>query len=142
MPLRLGLLIVSAVIVVLLVGARSDFDACEQARTDVLAAAAGAKPQSVQEQAISDIRAHCRGAQSLVSAAAVLYEQGDLDEAQALAQEAVDAEPDNATAWNGLAVTSAENDPATARRAAARAVELSPLDPPAVPLEPEAPAGP
>ncbi|HEU4656973.1 MAG TPA: tetratricopeptide repeat protein [Capillimicrobium sp.] len=134
MVARLAIVAVSVVLVVLLAGSLRHHDACESARTDVIAAATGAKPQSVQEQAIDDIREHCRGAQSLVSASAVLYRQERFEEAQALAQEAVDAEPDNATAWNALAVTAAETDVATARRAAARAVQLSPLDPPAVPL--------
>jgi Flp pilus assembly protein TadD len=130
------------VVVVLLAGSLREHDACEQARTDVFAGATGAAPAAAQEQGIEGIREHCRGAQNLVSASAVLFRQDRLDEAQALAEDAVDAEPENATAWNALAVTAAENDPATARRAAQRAVELSPLDPPAVPLEGAAPAGP
>lgn len=135
MAVRLALIAVALAVLVLLGRSVREHDACEQARTDVIAAATGAKPASVQGPAIDAIREHCRGAQNLVSASAVLYRQERFEEAQALAQEAVDAEPDNATAWNALAVTAAEVDPATARRAARRQVELSPLDPPAVPLD-------
>lgn len=142
MAVRLALIAVALVAVVLLAGSLREHDACEQARTDVFAAATGAKPASVQDQAIAGIREHCRGAQNLVSASAVLFRQERLEQAQALAQEAVDEEPENATAWNALATVAAERDPATARRAARRQVELSPLDPPAVRPEPAAPAGP
>lgn len=142
MAVRLALILVAVVVVAVLARGVREHDACQQARADVIAAATGAKPASVQEQAIAGIREHCRGAQDLVSASAVLYRQERFEEAQALAQEAVDAEPENATAWNALATTAAEIDPATARAAARRQVELSPLDPPAVPLEPAAPGGP
>jgi tetratricopeptide (TPR) repeat protein len=127
---RLLLVAASIVLVVLLAGSRRHFDACETARTDVIGTAVGTRPSERRAPAIEEIREQCRGAQSLVSASAVLYREGDLQAAQALAQEAAELEPDNATAWNALAVTAAERDPATARRAAQRAVALSPLDPP------------
>jgi hypothetical protein len=131
---RLALVAAAVAVVVLLASSARGYDACEQARKDVIGAAAGALPPSRQAPAIAAIRERCRGAQSLISAAAVLHRQDRDREAQALAQEAVDREPENATAWNGVAITAARRDPATARRAAARALALSPLDPPAVPL--------
>jgi hypothetical protein len=139
---RLALVAVAAVLVALLASSARGYDACQQAREDVIGSAAGALPASRQAPAIASIRAHCRGAQSLISAAAVLHRQGRDREAQALAQEAADREPENATAWNGLAITAARRDAATARRAAARALALSPLDPPAVPLRGAGASGP
>lgn len=128
---RLLLAVAALAVAALLTSSLRDHDACQDARADVIAAATGTAVAPAQRDAIRRIRDHCRGAQSLVSASAVLYAQGLADEAQALAQEAVDAEPENATAWNALATTAAEGDPATARRAAERLARLSPLDRPA-----------
>ncbi len=132
---RIVLVAAAAVAIVALAWSLRDHDACEEARATVLGTATGALPADRQAAAIADVREHCRGATALISVAAVLHRQGRDGEAQRVAQEAVDAEPENATAWHALASTAAQRDPATARRAARRQVELSPLDPPAVPLD-------
>jgi predicted Zn-dependent protease len=131
---RILLVAVAAVLVGLLARSLHHVDTCDSARRTVFSVAAGGAPASEQAPAVARIEGNCRGATALISVAAVLYRQGRLTQAQALAQRAVDMEPDNATAWNALAATAAKNDPATAQRAARRQVELSPLDPPAVKL--------
>lgn len=119
--------------VVLLIASRDGYDQCQSARRAVLATATGALPSSDQATAIQDVREHCRGADQLVNVAGVLFQQKQSEAAMQVAQEAVDEEPENALAWRALAATSAQIDPATARRAARRQLELSPLDPPPVP---------
>jgi Flp pilus assembly protein TadD len=133
---RLALVAVAAVLVVLLVRSYDANDACNDARKQVIATATGAVPRSEQPAAIATVKDRCRGAAGIISVAAVLHRQGQDAAAQALAQQAADEEPENATAWNALAVSAASaGDDATARRAAREAVRLSPLDPPAVPLD-------
>ncbi|UGS37419.1 tetratricopeptide repeat protein [Capillimicrobium parvum] len=132
---RLLLVAVAAVVVVLLVLSRHDAQACQTARFDVLRTSGKVLPMSDRPGAIAAVREHCRGAAGLVAVAGVLHAEGRDREAQRIAQEAVDEEPRNATAWVGLAITAdAAGDPVTARRAARRAVALSPLDPPPVSL--------
>jgi len=132
---RIVLAVAALVVVVLLVVSRTGYDACQDARRDVIAAATGAAPAGGQASAIEAVRDHCRGADALVQVAGLLFQQGRAEVAERLAREAVDAEPENALAWRALAATAAERDPATARRAARRQLELSPLDPPPVPAD-------
>lgn len=133
---RLALVAVAAVLVVLLVRSLDANDACQDARKRVIAAATGAVPRGEQEEAAATVIAKCRGAAGMIAVAAVLHREGRDDEAQRLAQRAADEEPDNATAWNALAVSAqSAGDTVTARRAAREAVRLSPLDPPPVPLD-------
>jgi hypothetical protein len=131
---RILLVAVAAVLIGLLARSLHHADACDNARRTVFSVAAGGAPADRQAPAMTAIEDNCRGTTALISVAAVLHRQGRDAQAQALAQRAVDQEPDNATAWNALAVTAAGRDPATAQRAARRQVELSPLDPPAVKL--------
>jgi Flp pilus assembly protein TadD len=132
---RALLVVVAAAVVVLLLMSRHDAQACRTARLDVLKTAGKVLPMSARPAAIQAVRDHCRGAAGLVAVAGVLHAEGRDREAQRIAQEAVDEEPDNATAWVGLAVTAdAAGVPVTARRAARRALALSPLDPPPVRL--------
>ncbi|MBX5442386.1 MAG: tetratricopeptide repeat protein [Solirubrobacteraceae bacterium] len=130
---RIVLAAAALAVVALLAVSRHGYDACQDARRDVIAAAIGAIPADRQDPAIAAVREHCRGAERLVEVAGLLYQQGRVDVAERLAREAVDAEPENALAWRALAATAAERDPATARQAARRQLELSPLDPPPVP---------
>jgi len=116
----------------LFVASRQGYDECQSARRDVLATANGSLPASQQDRAIERIREHCRGADQLINVAGLLFTAKQTEAAMKVAQEAVDEEPDNALAWRALAATSAQIDPATARRAARRQLELSPLDPPPV----------
>ncbi|HWV85232.1 MAG TPA: tetratricopeptide repeat protein [Capillimicrobium sp.] len=132
---RIVLAVAALGVVALLALSRHGYDACQDARRDVLAAATGALPADRQDPAIAAVRDHCRGTDALVQVAGLLYQQGRLDIAERVAREAVDAEPENALAWRALAATAAERDPATARRAASRQLELSPLDPPPVPVD-------
>jgi Flp pilus assembly protein TadD len=132
---RIVLAVAALVVVALLVVSRSGYDACQDARRDVIAAATGTLDADRQAPAIEAVRDHCRGADALVQVAGLLFQQGKVDVAERLAREAVDAEPENALAWRALAATAAERDPATARRAARRQLELSPLDPPPVPVD-------
>lgn len=132
---RILLVAAALAVVVLLALSRAGYDDCRDARRTVLAAATGALPAVRQDPAIDAVREHCRGADPLVQVAGLLYQQERFDVAQRVAQEAVDAEPENALAWRALAATAAERDPATARRAARRQLELSPLDPPPVPVD-------
>jgi hypothetical protein len=132
---RLLLAGAAIVIVVLLVVSRHGYDACQSARRDVLATAIGSKPADQQAAAIQGVRDHCRGADQLVNVAGVLYSEKKLDAAMKVAQEAVDEEPDNALAWRALSASAASIDPAIARQAARRQLELSPLDPP--PVDPD-----
>jgi hypothetical protein len=129
---RLVLVVAALAVAGLFVASRHSYDACQSARRDVLAAANGTLPVSAQGAAIQRVREHCAGADQLVSVAGVLYQQKRTEAAMRVAQEAVDEEPENALAWRALAATAAQIDPATARRAARRQLELSPLDPPPV----------
>jgi Tfp pilus assembly protein PilF len=129
---RILLVAVAAVLVGLLARSLHHTDTCDAARRTVFSVAAGGAPGREQAPAIARIEGNCRGATALISVAAVLFREGRAADAQRLAQRAVDEEPENATAWNALAATAARRDPATARRAARRQVELSPLDPPVV----------
>jgi hypothetical protein len=132
---RILLIALAAIVVGLLARSLRHYDACDAARRTVFSVAAGGAPADRQAPAVGQIRDTCRGATALISVAAVLHRQGRDAEAQRLAQEAVDAEPDNATAWNALAATAARRDAATALRAARRQLALSPLDRPAVPVD-------
>jgi hypothetical protein len=132
---RLLLAAAAIVMVVLFVASRHGYDACQSARRDVLATANGSLPADQQGAAIQGVREHCRGADQLISVAGLLYQQKKTQAAMRVAQEAVDEEPENALAWRALSATSAQIDPATARRAARRQLELSPLDPP--PVDPD-----
>jgi hypothetical protein len=132
---RLTLAALAAVVVVLLVLTRQDYDACQTARRDVIATSAGLLPASQQEAAIQGVRHDCRGADQLVNVAGVLFQEKKTQQAMRVAQEAVDEEPENALAWRALAATSAQIDPAIAQRAARRQLELSPLDPPPVKVD-------
>jgi Flp pilus assembly protein TadD len=135
MLVRLALVAAAVVIVVLLASSLRGYDTCQDARRTVIAAASGVQPAERQAAATAAVADHCRGAAAIIAVAAVLHRQGRDGEAQQLAQRAADDEPDNATAWNALAVSAAgAGDRVTARRAAREAVRLSPLDPPAVPL--------
>ncbi len=118
--------------VALFAATRHGYDQCQSARRTVLAAANGSLPASEQAPAIQSVRDHCRGSDQLVNVAGLLYQQHRTRAAMQVAQEAVDEEPENALAWRALSATSAQIDPATARRAARRQLELSPLDPPPV----------
>ncbi len=132
MLVRLALVAVAAVVVVLLAADLRDYDACRSARAGVLGAAARGQ-RARQAAATAVVQARCRGAAAIISVAAVLHQEGRDREAQRLAQRAAAAEPENATAWNALAVTAqGAGDMVTARRAARRAVALSPLDRPPV----------
>jgi Flp pilus assembly protein TadD len=132
---RLALVAAAAVLVVLLASSLRGYDACRDARQTVIGAATGALPADRQAAATATVADRCRGAAGIISVAAVLHRQGREAEAQRLAQRAADEEPDNATAWNALAVSAqSAGDGVTARRAAREAVRLSPLDPPPVPL--------
>ena len=129
-------MVVAAIVVVaLFVSSRSGYDACQSSRRDVLATANGTLPASQQDAAIQGVREHCRGADQLINVAGLLYTQKKAQAAMKVAQEAVDEEPENALAWRALAATSAQLDPAIARQAARRQLELSPLDPP--PVDPD-----
>jgi hypothetical protein len=132
---RLLLVVAALAVVGLFVASRDGYDACQSARRDVLAAANGTLPASAQGPAIQRVREHCRGADQLINVAGLLYQQKRTQAAMQVAREAVDEEPENALAWRALAATSAQIDPATARRAARRQLELSPLDPP--PVDPD-----
>ena len=120
----------------LFVVSRQGYDACQSARRDVLATANGSLPASQQDAAVQRVREHCRGADQLINVAGLLFTAQETKAAMKVAQEAVDEEPENALAWRALAATAAQIDPATARRAARRQLELSPLDPP--PVDPDA----
>lgn len=132
---RLALVVVALVVVGSFVASRHGYDACQSSRREVLASASGALPASAQTKAIQGVREHCRGADQLVNVAGVLYGQKRTAAAMRVAREAVAEEPENALAWRALAATAAQLDPATARRAARRQLELSPLDPP--PVDPD-----
>ena len=132
---RLLLAAAAIVIVVLLLVSRHGYDECQSARGDVLATAIGSKPADLQDAAIQGVREHCRGADQLVNVAGVLYSEKKLQAAMRVAQEAVDEEPDNALAWRALSASAATIDPAIARQAARRQLELSPLAPP--PVDPD-----
>jgi len=132
---RLLLAAVAVAVVALLAVSRHGYDECQSARREVLASATGALPAGQQAVAIQGVRDHCRGADQLVNVAGVLYTQKRTRAAMNVAREAVDEEPENALAWRALAATAAQIDPATARRAARRQLELSPLDPP--PVDPD-----
>jgi Flp pilus assembly protein TadD len=132
---RLALVAAALVVVGLLVASRHGYDECQTARRDVLATANGSLPASQQAAAIQGVRAHCRGTDQLVNVAGLLFTQKKTEAAMKVAQEAVDEEPENALAWRALAATAARIDPATARRAARRQLQLSPLDPP--PVDPD-----
>ena len=132
---RLALVVAALVVVGLFVASRQGYDSCQSARRDVLATANGALPVSEQDAAIQGVRDHCRGADQLINVAGLLFTQKQGEAAMKVAQEAVDEEPENALAWRALAATSAQIDPAIARRAARRQLELSPLDPP--PVDPD-----
>jgi Flp pilus assembly protein TadD len=130
---RLALAAAAVAIIALHATELRGYDACNAARRQVIGAAA-AGDRARQADATAGVQAHCRGAAAIISVAAVLHREGRDREAQRLARQAADEEPQNATAWNALAVTAdGAGDAVTARRAARRAVALSPLDPPPVP---------
>ena len=58
---RLLLAVLAIAIAALLAQSARSYDACQEARTAVIAAATGAAAASTQEPAVRGIRAHCRG---------------------------------------------------------------------------------
>jgi len=74
------------------------------------------------EQALADVREHCRGTQSLIDAAGALRGR-DRRQALVLAREAVDEEPDNARAWRAVSVLATGSERSAARE---RLRELDP----------------
>lgn len=114
--------------VLVLVAARRDHQACDRARQDLFGAVLGTVPADREAPALEALGDRCRGSEGLVAASGALLRQGRRADAVAFARRATREEPESATAWNALAVTARGREPAVAADAAARARALSPLD--------------
>jgi predicted Zn-dependent protease len=101
---------------------------CDEASAAVLREAQGVVDAAEAEDAIALLAAGgCRDTRPTLVAAGTLAATGREAAGAALARDVVRREPDNALAWQVLASTLADADPAGARRARARLAELNPL---------------
>jgi len=121
---RLGIVAVSIVLVVLLVGERADSRACTDAREELFGVALGERPAAGEPAALKAIADRCRGSEGLAAASGALRRQGRDREALALAARAARAEPESAQAWAAIASAARRINPGLSVRAGSRAREL------------------
>ena len=110
------LLALAAIAVVVLLGTRlADHRACEDARRDVFGSLTGKAQRDPGD--LRTIEDRCRGTEALVATAGALRTAGDTTEAERLAREATEREPESFAAWRALATLTRDRE--AVRRAGA-----------------------
>jgi predicted Zn-dependent protease len=123
---RAGLVAAAVAAVLLLVAWDRAEAGCTDSVKSMLFALRDRAPAGELDATLDAIEGDCDGSSRLVDAAGVLFQEGHPDRAARLLRTAVRREPDNFSAWAGLASALARSDRAGSASAAARAKRLNP----------------
>ena len=124
---RAALVIAAVAAVIFFVASQRSEDQCTDAVKTLFFALRDDAPEPQLDATVMQIEDDCGGSARLVDSGAALFQQGHPGPAADVLREAVEREPDNFSAWAGLASVLVRTDPAGAAAAAARARELNPL---------------
>ncbi len=127
LAVRLALLAVALAAIVAIVSWQRTEDDCNEAAATVGRALAGTGGAAELREARSTLLGGCHASAPILSAAGALQGAGRAGEAEPLLRRVLRDEPDNFGAWATLSLVLADSDPAGARRARGRALELNPL---------------
>ena len=111
--------------IVLLVAWQRDAETCQDSVEDLLFTLRDREPDSQIDAAVTTIAEECEGTSRLIGAGEVLLDQREPEHAATSFRIAADREPDNFSAWAGLALALQRDDPAGAAEAAKRAQALN-----------------
>ena len=128
---RAGLVVAAFAAAVLLIGLQRAETGCTDSVKGMFFALRDEAPTAELDETLDEIEDDCAGSSRLVDSAGVLFQEGHRERAVRLLREAVDREPENFSAWAGLASVLARSDPAGSASAAARAKDLNPYYRPA-----------
>ena len=112
-------------LVVLLAAWQRSSDACTDSVKGVLFALRDDAPPDLLNAAVDAVEDDCEGSSRLVDTGGVLFQEDERAQAAGILRTAARREPDNFSAWAGLAAVLREDDPAGAASAAERARELN-----------------
>jgi predicted Zn-dependent protease len=124
---RLALVVVAVSAAVVLVSFQRSEDACTDSVKAMFFALRDRVPDAQLDPTVASVEDDCPGSARLVDAGAVLFQQGQTQQAESVLREAVEREPESFSAWAGLASVLAKAEPAASADAAARAKELNPF---------------
>jgi hypothetical protein len=110
---RIAIVVVAAAAIVLLGSRLRDHDRCDDA-------------QAAVATHVAQLTSSCRDPDVIAGASAALLTAGKRDEGLRLARESVRREPDSFIGWVAVGIALRDRDPASSRRALARAKELNP----------------
>ncbi|HZN87709.1 MAG TPA: hypothetical protein VFB44_01920 [Thermoleophilaceae bacterium] len=128
LAVRLALLAVALAAVVAIVSWQRTEDDCNEAAATIGRALGGIGGGAAElSEARSTLLGGCHASAPVLSAAGALQGAGRAGEAEPLLRRVLRDEPDNFGAWATLSLLLADSDPAGARRARGRALELNPL---------------
>jgi hypothetical protein len=124
---RVALLCAALAVVAILVSWQRSEDDCTEAGATVVREITGSVDRSVLPAALATLTGDCQESRAVLAVAGALNQAGRQSEAEPLARHVARDEPDNFAAWAILSAALADSDPAAARRARARALELNRL---------------
>ncbi|MET0205745.1 MAG: hypothetical protein ABWY97_07605 [Thermoleophilaceae bacterium] len=127
LAVRLSLLAAAVAVIVAVVSWQGTEDDCNEAAATIGRDTAGNRDRSQLQRAEGTLLGGCHASAPLLSAAGVLQASGRDSEAELLLRRVLRDEPESYGAWAQLSLVLAESDPAAARRARERALELNPL---------------
>ena len=127
LAVRLALLAIALAAIVAIVSWQRTEDDCNEAAATVGRALGGTGGAAELREARSTLLGGCHASAPILSAAGALQGAGRAGEAEPLLRHVLRDEPDNFGAWATLSLVLADSDPAGARRARGRALELNPL---------------
>ena len=111
--------------ILVLAGWQRSEDACTDSVKAMFFALRDDAPDARLDETIDSIEGDCDGSSRLVDTGAVLLQEDEAERAARVLRTAVGREPDNFSAWAGLAAVLRRTDPSEAADATARARELN-----------------
>ena len=122
---RILMALAAVAMVLLLVSWQRDSEGCTDSVKDVLFALRDDAPQRELDATIEAVEDDCEGRAQRIDTGGVLLQQGEPERAARTFREAADREPESFSAWAGLALALARDDPDGAAEAARRARALN-----------------